>query len=85
MAENPFTTAPEDRHLAVVVLLRALATGSIYRDHKHDIILRAAADEIERLRAVNANLVSIVIDDTEGDLDFIKFQFRSTLTKPEGE
>lgn len=34
----------------VVKLLRALATGSVHKANKHDIIFTAAADEIERLR-----------------------------------
>lgn len=33
----------------------------------------------EELAALNAKLVSIVMDDKEGDLDFIKFQFRDTI------
>ena len=39
---------------ATVGLLRAMATGSEYRERKHDIILTAGADEIERLRAIRA-------------------------------
>ncbi|MDF2969581.1 MAG: hypothetical protein K0R61_31 [Microvirga sp.] len=35
----------------------------------------------EELHALNAELVSIVMDDKEGDLDFIKFQIRAAITR----
>lgn len=40
-----------------------------------------AAEELKRLTALNAKLVSVVMDDREGDLDFVKFQFRAALAK----
>jgi len=45
---------------STVGLLRAMATGSDYRERKHDIILTAGADEIERLRAINAELLAVL-------------------------
>lgn len=40
-----------------------------------------AAEELKRLTALNAKLVSVVMDDREGDLDFVKYQFREAFDK----
>lgn len=41
-------------------LLRAIAGGSQAKKHRHDVILTAAADEIERLRQLERILRYIV-------------------------
>lgn len=41
----------------IVRLLLAMATGTDYQERKHDIILKAAAAEITRLRAQRAAIV----------------------------
>lgn len=37
--------------------------------------------EIDRLRDLNAELASIVLNDREGDLDFVQFQVREVVAK----
>jgi len=44
----------------VVKLLRALATGEVYKANKHGIIFTAAADEIERLEAEVGRLKALI-------------------------
>jgi hypothetical protein len=48
-----------------VGLLRGMATGSDYKERKHDIILTASADEIERLRAQRDELLAALEDMTD--------------------
>jgi hypothetical protein len=49
---------------ATVRLLRAMARGSDYKERKHDIILTAGADEIERLRAIREKTLGELEDRT---------------------
>ncbi len=48
-----------DQGESLITLLRAMAKGTLFQAGKHDIILNAAADEIERLKfMLRNNLVS---------------------------
>jgi hypothetical protein len=44
---------------ALPQLLRAIADGSLAVSNRHDVIFNAAADEIERLRRVNKEIVAV--------------------------
>ncbi len=60
----------------LVEMLRALAGRTA--DVDDHVTIHQAADEIERLRAA----LQIVLNDKEGDLDFVQFQVRAALPPP---
>ncbi len=48
-------TSTQDNGESLIKLLRAMAKGELFRAGKHDIILNAAADELERLKFLLRN------------------------------
>lgn len=76
--------ASQIRNTALPKLLRAIATGKNAKFHGHDLLLNAAADELEQLRSLVVTMLENEPDDSISDaghvvLDLWRHEARQVL------